>query len=71
MSRRRDDEDALYKATVSELASKIQGPWGQKLIEIFGANTKVCEVVARYNASAYYIDKALRRLYEGPSFGRF
>ena len=57
-------ENVLHMTTISKLASKVKGPWRQKLVEMFGANTKVCEVEARYDASSHYVDKALEMLYE-------
>jgi len=61
----KSEENILRMTSISKLASKVKGPWGQKLVEMFGTRTKVCEVEARYDAASHYVDKALKTLYEG------
>ena len=42
-----------------------RGPWGQKLIEMFGDETTVGRIIAMYDASVRYVDSALKELVEG------
>lgn len=57
-------ERIAYEPTISEITSKISGPWKHKLLEMFGDDA-ICNIVARYDASAHYIDRALKILYKG------
>lgn len=54
----------IFDKSLEEILQSIKGPWRERLIDFFGKDTTIGEIMARYDASARYIDLNIKKLIE-------